>query len=140
MLTLAMLALILFGNPTAPARETPSDCGFSKLDPRLMPHFVERHAVKRVKPPYPEDAKARGLTGAVRIRILVDKRGSVVHTCPVSVPAEAQADGAFVAAAEAAARQWVFRPNFGFPKNVRPRGIRYVDAYLVFRFALPEEQ
>jgi len=50
------------------------DCGFSKLQPIRIPHYVERGAVSKVTPEYPPAAKAAGITGTVRVRVLIDRR------------------------------------------------------------------
>src|SRR6266536_6137189 len=79
------------------------DCGFSKLRPRLITHFVERGAVTKVKPQYPPAAKAKGLSGAVRIRVMINRDGLVERTCPEYVKGDPRPDRSLVVAAEAAA-------------------------------------
>jgi TonB family protein len=60
--------------------------------------------VKRVKAEYPESAKIRGVTGVVRLKILVGTTGRVIVVRPEDGPMELQA-----AAAEAV-KQWIYKP------------------------------
>lgn len=109
------------------------DCGFSELHPRHMTHFVDRGAEAKVTPQYPPAAKARGLGGAVWIRVLVNKQGLVERTCPVYVRQEKKPDRSLVVAAEAAALHWIFKPNFG----IEPAGgvsFDYVYDVILFQF------
>jgi hypothetical protein len=115
------------------------NCGFSKLQPRMIAHYVERGAVTKVAPQYPPAAKADGVTGAVRVRVLVNARGLVERTCPEYVKDQARPGRNLVVAAEAAALQWTFDPNFG----LSPRdGLRfnYAEGVLVFNFVLDESR
>jgi TonB family protein len=103
----------------------------------MMSDFVERGAINRVTPQYPPAAKARGTSGNVRVRVLINKQGLVEKTCPEYVKNEPKPDRSLVIAAEAAALQWTFDRNFG----VKPGdGIRfnYIQGVLVFNFT-PEE-
>ena len=113
------------------------DCGFSKLRPSRMTHFVQRGAVTKATPQYPPAAKAKGLSATVRVRILINKHGLVERTCPEYVKGEPKPDRSLVIAAEAAALQWIFDRNFGIEPS---RGIHfdYVEDVLVFKF-VPEE-
>jgi hypothetical protein len=110
------------------------DCGFSKVNSRHISHYVGRGAVKKVQPTYPPAAKTNGIAGVVRVRILVNKRGQVERTCPVFVKGVDRPDRSLVVAAEAAALQWLFQPNFGFPPGGNLQ-FDYVDDVLVFDFA-----
>ena len=113
------------------------DCGISALQPRLISHFVDRGAITKVKPVYPLAAKAKSLAGMVSVRVLINKQGLVERTCPVYASSEPRPDRSLVVAAEAAALQWTFRPNFGLEPS---DGIRfsYAQDVLVFKF-VPEE-
>ena len=113
------------------------DCGFSKLQPIQITHYVERGVVTRVTPQYPPAAKADGITGAVRVRVLIDSRGLVQRTCPEYVKNEPRPDRSLVIAAEAAALQWAFDPNFGLASKESPR-FKYASGVLIFNFVLDE--
>ncbi len=125
----------LTGQVTAAGPE--GDCGFSKLRPSRMTHFVQRGAVTKVTPEYPPAAKAKRLSGTVRVRILINKQGLVERTSPEYVKGEPKPDRSLMIAAEAAALQWVFDRNFG----MEPGGgihFDFVEDVLVFKF-VPEE-
>lgn len=109
------------------------DCGLSEYQARRIAHFVDRGAVARPTPEYPPVAKAKGIGGEVRIKIVVNKHGLVERTCPVYVRSERRPDRSLVVAAEAAALHWTFKPNFG----IEPiGGVRfdYVYDVILFRF------
>ncbi len=111
------------------------DCGFSKLQPRQIAHYIERGAVNKVTPQYPPAARAKGITGAVRVRVLINKQGLVERTCPEYVKGQPRPDRSLVIAAEAAALQWSFDPNFG----ILPVGsvrFEYAQGVLTFNFVL----
>ena len=110
------------------------DCGFSKLKPRRMADFVNHSTVEKHSPQFPPAAEARGLTGTVYVKILINKQGFVERTCPAYIKGKPRPDRTLVVAAEAAALQWTFAPNFG----IEPvGGIRfdYLQDELVFEFA-----
>jgi TonB family protein len=134
-------ALVLACCPILIAQQTVTgpegDCGFSKLHPQQLAHYVERSAVTRVTPQYPPAAKSNGVNGIVRVRVLINKQGLVERTCPEFVRGKSRPDRSLVIAAEAAALQWRFVPNFG----VQPVGgvrFAYVQGVLVFNFVLDE--
>jgi TonB family protein len=129
---LFILAPLVLAQVTVEGPE--GDCGFSKLKSRQISHYVGRGAVNKVQPTYPLAAKANGIGGVVRVRILVNKRGQVERTCPIYIKAMDRPDRSLVVAAEAAALQWLFQPNFGFPPGGNLQ-FDYVDDMLVFDFA-----
>jgi hypothetical protein len=51
------------------------DCGFSRLRPQQIAHFVERGVVSKIEPLYPPAAKDKGVVGNVRIRIRHQQAG-----------------------------------------------------------------
>jgi hypothetical protein len=81
------------------------DCGFSKLQPRQIAHYIERSAVNKVTPQHPPAAKVKGITGAVRVGVLINKQGLVARTCPEYVKGQPKPDRSLVIAAEAVALQ-----------------------------------
>lgn len=107
------------------------DCGLSDFRPSHMTHFVDKGALAKITPQYPPAAKAKGLGGAVRVNVLINKQGLVERTCPVYVRKEKKPDRALVIAAEAAALHWRFKPNFG----IEPvGGVRFDYVYDVILF------
>src|SRR4051812_39947058 len=87
------------------------DCGFSKLQSKQIAHYVETGAVNKVSPQYPSATKVEGVTGVVRVRVLINRKGLVEKTCPEYVKGQPRADRSLVVSAEAAALQWTFNPN-----------------------------
>ncbi|MFN7925606.1 MAG: TonB family protein [Bryobacteraceae bacterium] len=61
------------------------------------------YVIRRVKPAYPADAK-KGLSGLVRLKVLVNADGRVENVEPLEGPA------ALVTAAEQAVRKWIYEP------------------------------
>jgi TonB family protein len=115
------------------------DCGFSKFQPRQIAHYVERGAVAKPSPRYPPGAKDAGITGTVRVRILINRKGLVQSTCPEYVKDQPRPDRSLVIAAQAAALQWTFDPNFGFGKQPGP-AFDYARGVLIFDFVLDESK
>ena len=111
------------------------DCGFAKFQPRQISHYIERAALTKVEPSYPLAAKAAGTTGSVRVRILINRAGLVERTCPDYVADRLRPNRSLMIAAEAAALQWRFDPNFGFASGVGLR-FKYAEGVLVFKFVL----
>lgn len=109
------------------------DCGVSDFHARQIAHFVDKGAVTRITPQYPPAAKATGIGGEVRIKIVVNKQGLVERTCPVYVRSERRPERSLVVAAEAAALHWVFKPNFGI-ESVGGVRFDYVYDVVLFRF------
>lgn len=113
------------------------DCGFSKMRARQIAHYVERGAVTKPAPQYPLAAKVAGITGTVRVRVLINRNGLVQRTCPEYVKDEPRPDRSLVVAAEAAALQWTFDRNFGFGGQAPP-AFEYARGVLTFNFVLDE--
>ena len=113
------------------------DCGFSKLQSTQIAHYIEKGVATKATPQYPPAAKADGITGTVRVRVLVNSRGLVQRTCPEYVKDESRPDRSLVIAAEAAALQWTFEPNFGLGAQGSPR-FKFARGVLVFNFVLDE--
>ena len=134
---------LTFATQMSPAQVTVSgsegDCGFSSIRPSRISHYVERAAVRKVTPQYPPAAKVNGVTGIVRVRVLINRRGLVERTCPEYVKDQPRPDRSLVVAAEAAALQWSFSPNFGLePEPHTGAGPSYAQGVLIFNFVLDE--
>jgi len=134
---LACLLLALFFLVGIAGAET--DCDFSKYTPRRINHF-DRLAINKAVPKYPPAAKAEGITGKVQLKILVNKEGFVERACPMHESGAPKPDQRLIAAAEAAALQWTFQPNFGFTV-IGELKLNYVEAILTFEFVIqPDEK
>ena len=136
-----VVALLVVAGGVAAAQVTVSgpegDCGFSKMRTRHISHFVERGALAKASPQYPLAAKDAGIAGTVRVRVLINRKGLVQRTCPEYVKDQPRADRSLVVAAEAAALQWTFNPNFGFGGQAPP-AFDYARGVLIFNFVLDE--
>lgn len=138
------LALILlFVGHLATAQVTvpglAGDCGFSKFHPLRISHYVEKGVVEKVTPQYPPAARANKVVGSVRVRVLINRRGLVEGTCPEYVKNQPRPDRSLVTAAEAAALQWLFSPNFGLkPEPTSDFKMSHVQGVLVFDFVLDD--
>jgi TonB family protein len=78
---------------------------------------LQARAVKKVQPLYPPEAKARRITGAVKIRILVSEEGNVIDAEILEGP------DLLRESALAAARSWVFMPTELAGRPVKVEGI-----------------
>jgi TonB family protein len=66
---------------------------------------LESAVVSKVAPQYPEIARRMNITGIVEVNIAVNDEGKVVEAAAVNGPAMLRA------AAEAAIKQWKFKPG-----------------------------
>ena len=66
---------------------------------------LQGHAITRVQPTYPAEAKATGLAGTVVVEVTVDEDGRVINAKVTCGP------GLLAGAALTAARQWIFSPT-----------------------------
>lgn len=136
-----IVALSILAGTVAHAQVTVTgpegDCGFSMFQPREIAHYVERGAVAKPSPLYPLAAKDAGITGTVRVRVLINKKGLVQRTCPEYVKDQPRPDRSLVIAAQATALQWTFDPNFGFGSQPGPV-FDYVRGVLIFNFVLDD--
>jgi hypothetical protein len=139
-----LIILLLLGCQLALAQVTESgpqgDCGFAEFHPIRVSDFLPRGVLSRAEPQYPRATKAAGITGTVWVRVLINTQGFVERTYPEFVVGLPRPDRNLVIAAEAAALQWTFTPNFGFTSKRAPR-FKYVEDVLIFKFVLdPSKQ
>jgi len=80
--------------PTPPLRRSERNSGA----------FVDASVIKKGKPVYPAGAKTMGVSGKVEVKVVISESGRVIEATAVS------GHVALRAAAEAAARQWVYKP------------------------------
>jgi TonB family protein len=122
------------------------DCGFSKFKPLdVAPGSItgespwwDRRTHWAPKPFYPPEARAKGLSGTVHLRVLIDADGRLVNTCPVYNPGEVAPNQILVDAAKNMVRKARFRPNFGVGAAARPSA-RYAQARVVVNFRLSSD-
>jgi TonB family protein len=132
LLVACVMGMGMLGQPTRPQ----GDCGFSKLRARHVSDFVDRAVIARVTPEYPEEAKSKRPSGNVRVAVLIDKQGRVEKTCPVFVRGELKPQPGLIAAAETAALQWRFKPDFGLD-NSQDVSFDYIEGVIIFKFVPP---
>jgi Gram-negative bacterial TonB protein C-terminal len=136
---LLLVAQVSVAQVTVPGPE--GDCGFSRFQPLRISHYVENAAIAKIEPQFPPAAKANGVTGIVRVQVLINRRGLVERTCPEYVKDQPRPDRSLVIAAEAAALQWSFSPNFGLePEPRHSARLKYTRGVLIFNFVLDEPQ
>jgi TonB family protein len=66
--------------------------------------FVDASVIKKAKPIYPSGAKTMGVSGKVEVKVVISESGRVIEATAVSGHVTLRA------AAEVAARQWVYKP------------------------------
>jgi len=76
-------------------------------------------ATKKVEPTYPQTARSTGVSGLVRVKLVIDESGSVANIVWTEGPVM------FRQAAQDAVRQWKFQPVVVDGKPVRASG--YID-------------
>jgi hypothetical protein len=107
------------------AQAADSGCDFSRYKPLVVSHPLVDVAVKKVEPEYPATGTRVRARGAVKVKILVDRKGNVVAACAM------EGHPLLLAASINAARHWKFLPNFGFAAIQRRK---YIQSLLVFKF------
>lgn len=85
---------------------------------------LQGRVIKKAEPLYPPEAKAAGISGMVKIRVLISEEGNVIEAEVVEGP------DLLRESALAAARLWVFKPT-----NIEGMPVR-VAGTLVFNFTL----
>jgi protein TonB len=85
---------------------------------------LQGNAIKKVPPPYPEEAKAAHASGAVQVQVTISEDGHVIEAAVISghpLLREASLE---------AAKQWIFKPVELSGVPVKVQGI------LTFNFTL----
>jgi TonB family protein len=124
----------------------PDDCGFSKFKPlEIAPGSItgespwwDSRTHWAPTPFYPPEARAKGLSGTVHLRVLIDADGRLVNTCPVRNPGEVVPNQILVDAAKNLAHKARFRPNFGVGTATRPSA-RYAQTTIDVNFRLSSD-
>jgi len=109
---------------------TSETCDFSKYKPFAMSHFLKLALLEQTKPVYPPAARTVRAQGAVRVKILVDRRGRVQEACVV------EGHPLLRAAVVQAAFESRFKPNFGLTLPQKRYGRRFITDELVYNFTL----
>ena len=124
--TLNALLLVTLADMACASPPETAACDFSSFKPVRISEFIPKAVVKKVLPEYPGAAFKRRQQGRVTVKVLVKLDGTVEKAC-------ATVGGPLAAAAEKAAKQWLFKRNFGFDQ---PRYGEYAEAKLVFLFVI----
>ncbi len=104
-------------------------CDFSEYKPTGLSHFIPGSIIEAAKPVYPPAARMVRAHGTVRVKILVDRRGRVRETCVL------EGHPLLRAAAVQAARDTLFKPNFGVSRAFA-KGRRFLADELAYNFTL----
>jgi TonB family protein len=136
MLQLAFLLPCLF--ILASIAEAETACDFAEYKPMRMSHF-DRLATDKVEPQYPHAARAKGIAGTVRVKVLVNRDGFVEKACAMHISGEPEPDQRLTTAAVAAALQWKFQPNFGITV-IGELKVNYVEGILNFAFVIQQDE
>jgi TonB family protein len=110
--------------PVAGSNLRPTSANTSKAEKPLDKGSLNAIASKRVMPHYPSVARQMGMTGMVRVYIVLNENGKVIEVPKSDGPALLRT------AAENAARQWVFAPTLREGRPVQ------VIGYIDFNFTL----
>src|SRR5262249_27670259 len=110
------------------------ECDFTTYQPVRESHFVQRTVKKKVNPIYPPEAVSRNIQGLVNVKILIDRDGNVEKACAFD------GDRVLKEAAEAAALQWKFNPNFGQAHAVDVVSRKYMVDVIAFTFAFGDQE
>jgi len=81
--------------------------------------------VSRVEARYPEEAAQEDVTGSVRLKVIVDRRGRIEDTIVVRSSGDDRLD----AAAEEAVRRWRYRPARRAGRPVTGVDYEVIDFY-----------
>ena len=92
-----------FGTKPVPPNAQPASPETKAGDPAMTP----LEAITKVKPDYPKDALAKGITGTVEVQVFIDTLGKVINAQIGS----AEPKGVFEEVSLAAAKAWTFKPR-----------------------------
>ncbi len=107
--------------PVTPAAPAPAE---APKQIRVSSAVLQASAIKKVQPPYPAQAKAERIEGAVQVQVLVAETGQVSEAVVISGPE------ALREATLQAAKQWEFKPTELSGVPVKVQGV------LTFNFTL----
>lgn len=134
LILLGFLTLFLSGQHLEFGPE--GDCGFAAMKPSRVSHFVDTASIVKATPRYPPALKAQGIGGKVYVRLLVNRAGQVECTCPEYVHAQPRPHRSLVIMAQAAALEWLFKPDFGlvtYGGSKKPK-LQYIEGTIAFEF------
>jgi TonB family protein len=109
------------------ANGTAPDSSFAAPRPKkinVSSGVLHGMAIKNVQPAYPSEARAAGVSGVVKVQVLISEEGLVIEATAVEGPEQLRE------AAIEAARRWTFRPVELAGQAVKVSGV------LSFNFAL----
>jgi protein TonB len=119
-----LTTLLVFAFAAAPAQSSATQDGNGQTPPVIIhapagPARVSSGVMAgllqhKVDPIYPEDAKARGISGAVVLHAIIDQQGKVDKLSVISGP-EVLRDASLTAV-----RQWTYKP---YMLNGRPQSV-----------------
>jgi TonB family protein len=103
-------------------------CDFSSFKPKLLRALggIGAPAISKPQPAYPQEAKARGLEGMVKIKVLINTRGEVEQACV------AEGDDVLGEAAKRAALQSRFGSYWG--NQLIKEGYSHGEGIMIYRF------
>lgn len=105
-----------------------AEAGKPVKDDQVVPSgVINGKALNLVKPSYPSEARDARAAGEVRVKVLIDQKGGVLHAC--SEKDDKPVHASLMEASEAAALQSKFSPTTVDGKPVRVTGV------IVYRFA-----
>jgi len=98
-------ALALRTNVDAAAATSENNAPSASPDPtKVAPEFMAGNILTKVTPHYPEDAKKAKIQGAVRLKAVIGKDGSIENLQVISGPKE------LTKSAFDAVHQWIYKP------------------------------
>ena len=134
LILLGFLTLFLSGQHLEFGPE--GDCGFAAMKPSRVSHFVDTASIAKATPRYPPALKAQGIGGKVYVRLLGNRAGQVECTCAEYVHAQPRPHRSLVIMAQAAALEWLFKPDFGlvtYGGSKKPK-LQYIEGTIAFEF------
>jgi protein TonB len=119
-----LATLLALGSAVAPAQIMSGSASGDQAPPmaptpagpvRVSGGVMASLALHKVDPVYPEDAKAKGIRGAVVLHAIIDQQGKIDKLSVISGP------GPLRDAALSAVRQWTYKP---YQLNGRPVSVQ----------------